>query len=435
MKLKMTTTALIAASMAFTPVSRAQADGGDVAAGVLLGVLGSAVVNDAKKKKKKKYYKSTSVPSATRAENRQVQTSLNYFGFPAGGADGVLGRKSRTAISSYQVYMGYPATGYLTDFERGFLINSYNRAMAGGAATTQMVAANPQGTRGLLLTYRDEMAGLTTPGVAPQATTTVVVTPQATVPQSTTTTVVAATAPAADAAPALPSFLGQETEVSLASHCNKVSLLTSSNGGFTTLASMSDPEFTLGEQFCLARTYAIATGEDLTAKVQGYTPAQIESQCEAFGPAMKEYVSALSIKPSEDVLRDVSGFVLKTGMSPAQLSGTAKICLSVGYRTDKMDVAIGSALMLVALGERVYGELPGHHLSLGFGASQRRDLAQAWYATAVDALNTGATPAFAPGQPERSALLQQASYGLTAPAGQPGAAAPTGLIPAFSVGD
>ena len=44
-----------------------------------------------------------------------------------------------------------------------------------------------------------------------------------------------------------------------------------------------------------------------------------------------------------------------------------------------MDVAIGSALLLTALGEQVYAELLGHHLMQGFGAAQRVDLAEDWY--------------------------------------------------------
>jgi len=408
-------TLVIAASLALSPATRVAADGGDVAAGVLLGVVGSAIVRDAQKKKTTSSSTKT-VSSATRTQNRQVQTSLNYFGFPAGTPDGVMGKNSRAAVSGYQTFMGYPVTGYLTEFERDFLLNSYNRAVAGGAATAQLIAANPQGARGLLLTYRDEMAGVQTATTAP------------------------ATAPAPAAAPvttaqpdtALPSFMGNTAQVSLASHCNKVSLLTSSNGGFTTLASMSDPEFALSEQFCLARTYAIAAGEDMATKVQGFTPDQIEAQCAAFGPAMQEHVAALSLKPAADVLRDVSGFVLQTGMSPTQLSGTAKICLSVGYRTDQLDVAIGSALLLVALGEHVYGELPGHHLSQGFGATQRMDLAVAWYDTAVTALEDGAEAVFAPGQPDRAQLLHKAAYGVGSGGGQ---TQQGGLLPAFAVSE
>ena len=173
---------------------------------------------------------------------------------------------------------------------------------------------------------------------------------------------------------------------------------------------MVDANFALNEQFCLARTYAIAQGEQLVAGVQGFSPQQIQAQCEGFGPAMKEHVAALSLKPVPAVMQDVSNFVLSSGLSPTQLTGTAKICLSVGYRIDNMDVAIGSGLLLAVLGEPVYGELMGHHLTQGFGTTRRTDLALAWYELGLGALDGGAIAVFAPGQPERNTLIRKAAY-------------------------
>lgn len=417
-----------AAALMTVPATRVAADGRDFAAGIVAGVVGSAVVRNANKQKRvvrQKTYvqkRAPAVPSYIRQERREIQTSLNYFGFPAGTPDGVLGRKSRAAVSSYQTHMGYPATGQLTDYEKSFLLQSYNRALAGGAITNQQIAASPTGPRGLLTTYRAEAAGVAPTAVAPASTTVVVAAPQ---PQplqpqvlggtTTTTTTITALAGAGAATlggSALPNFMGQTTAVSLASHCNQVSLLTSTNGGFMTADTMIDANFALNEQFCLARTYAIAEGEQLAAAIQGFTPDQIAQQCEGFGPALKEHVAALSLKPHTAVLQDVSAFVLQTGMSPAQLSGTAKICLSVGYRTDNMDVALGSALLLSVLGEQVYGELMGHHLAQGFGASKRTDLALAWYDMALTAVDNGAVSVFSPGQPERNALLRKAAFSL-----------------------
>ena len=51
------------------------------------------------------------IPSRQRYQNRQVQSALNYFGFPVGTPDGVLGSRSREAIAGYQAYLMYPATG------------------------------------------------------------------------------------------------------------------------------------------------------------------------------------------------------------------------------------------------------------------------------------------------------------------------------------
>ncbi|MEP3345340.1 MAG: peptidoglycan-binding domain-containing protein [Litoreibacter sp.] len=446
------TMACAATAMIAIPASRVAADGRDFAAGIVAGVVGSAVVRNAGKQKrvvKKRTYKKAkpqraAVPSYIRQERRDIQTSLNYFGFPAGTPDGVLGRNSRAAISNYQAHMGYAATGQLTDYEKNFLLQSYSRALSGGVATSQLIAASPTGPRGLLTRYRNEAAGVATP--TPQIpATTVVVAPQPQVLQpqvlgggtTTTTTTVTAVAGAGSAGSALseglPNFMGQTTAVSLASHCNQVSLLTSTNGGFMTTETMVDSNLALNEQFCLARTYAIAEGEQLSAKIQGFTPDQIARQCEGFGPALQEHVAATSLKPHTAVMQDVSGFVLSTGMSPVQLAGTAKICLSVGYRTDNMDVAIGSALLLTVLGEQVYSELLGHHLAQGFGVSKRSDLALPWYDQGLKAIENGATPVFAPGQPERNSLLRNASMSLANNTNAVPQVQPASALPIFKV--
>ncbi len=360
-----------------------------------------------------------------------MQTSLNYFGFPAGTPDGVLGGRSRGAISQYQAHLGYPPTGYLSEYEKNFLLSSYQRAMAGGPMTNQQIASNPMGSRGLLTIYRDEAAG-----VPPQAggTMAFAAPAPAPIPAPEAPVVEAAVEPAPPSAPTLPSFLGATGSRSLASHCNTVSLLTNTNGGFTTIQAMSDPNAVLNEQFCLARTYAIATGEDLASAVQGVSAAEIEGQCDSFGPVMKDHVAALSLKPRDAVLQDVSGFVLSTGMAPQQLAATSKICLSVGYRTDDMDVSVGSALILAALGERAYGELMGHHLSQGFGATARADLARDWYDMAVTALEAGQPAVFAPGQPERTSLIRAAALGGTGQAGTMTAPVqPASALPSFTV--
>jgi hypothetical protein len=216
--------------------------------------------------------------------------------------------------------------------------------------------------------------------------------------------------------------------------------LTNSNGGFVTNVAASDPGFVLEEQFCLARTYAIAEGEDMARRVSGVTTAQLEQQCGAFGPAMASQIGALATKPYDAVVQDVTNFAASTGMSPTQLAGTAKICLSVGYRTDNMDVAIGSALLLTAMGEPAYGELLGHHLTQGFGTTAKPDLAMAWYQTSFDAINNGATAVFVPGNPDRNALIQDAAYQLNNPGIQgfnftPGESVqPISTLPTFSLG-
>ncbi|NNE51583.1 MAG: peptidoglycan-binding protein [Sulfitobacter sp.] len=425
-------------SLAVIPAERVEADAGDFIAGAIIGGIVGANAKKQRSSNQRTYRKKTyrsALPSTQ--EGKNIQASLNYFGFNAGAVDGQLGRKTRNAVSQYQAYLGYPVTGQLSAFEQNLLISSYNRAQAGGYAVQQQVASNPDGTRGLLKTYRAEMAG-TTP--APQPPTTIVVAPQPQQTVTASTPLAGATGLASAVAPsdgALPNFLGGGSQASLASHCNTVSLITNTNGGFTTLTSMSDPNVALNEQFCLARTYAIANSEELVSQIQGFTPDQIAQQCAGFGPAMKDHVAALSLKSRDAVVADVSSFVLGSGMSPAQLAGTARICLGVGYRIDNMDVAVGSALLLYTLGEGVYGELMGHHLNAGFGTAKRPDMSKSWYEASLSAIDAGAPAVFAPGQPERTALIRAAATGTgvgmgSQPTIQP--AAGTGL-PTFSVSE
>ncbi len=308
MMFKRIATAGVAASLALGPVSPAFADGGDaIVGGIIGGIIGGAIVNESNKKKRTVVRKSTSsgMTTAQREANRETQVALNYFGYPVGTPDGVLGRNSRNGISEYQMTLGYPATGQLTEYERSHLVGSYHRAIAGGALTMQQAAANPMGMRGLLVTWRDEAMG-----IAPQGQMAVMpVVPEA--PAAEPTVEAAAPAPAT---PGLPTFLGAgAAEASLASHCNRVGLMATTTGGYTTVATMTDPMTALGEQFCLVRAFTIAEGEELAARVPGVTPDEIRAQCAGFGPAMQAQVAALSLEPADKVIGEVRGFALSTG--------------------------------------------------------------------------------------------------------------------------
>lgn len=425
MYFKSVATASLAAVIGLAPAEPVMADAGDAIAGALIGgILGHAIANDQNRRREQAQPqrhtpRSTrpSMSTAQRESNKEVQSALNYFGYNVGTVDGVLGQRSRSAVSQYQVLLGYPPTGQLTDYERTLLTTAYHRGVAGGPMVAQAVATHPQGMRGLLLMQRDEMAGIPSqPAGMPMAMTPVM--PMA--PAAAVVGTAAATAlpelpmpapvPAAEAAPQLPSFLGAGgTMVSLASHCNSVGLRTNANGGYTTSAAMTDAGFALDEQFCLARSFAISSSEELSRQVAGFTPQQIADQCQGYGPVLREQVAALSLEPRDTVLKQVSSFVLASGQSPAQLTGTARICLGVGYASDSMDVAIGSALLLTALGQKGYAELLGHHLAQGFGASPRPDLALDWYQMGLDAAQTGGA-VFGQGMPDRTEVIRKAAY-------------------------
>jgi peptidoglycan hydrolase-like protein with peptidoglycan-binding domain len=363
-----------------------RADAGDAIAGALVGgIIGHAIAKDQQRRKtyvapsrSSKSTRSSGISSAQRESNREVQTALNYFGYNVGTPDGAIGPRSRSAISSYQATLGYPPTGQLTEYEKTILVTAYHRAVAGGPQVMQVIGTHPMGTKGLLIVQRDEMAGVPSQPVVSTAGTMAVAPVAVEPPAAALPALVAEPAPELEApATALPVFGG--TLVSLSSHCNQVALKTSANGGYATLASMSDPSQALSEQFCLLRAAAIQQGEELSRGVAGVTPAQMAEQCQAYGPVLKDHVTAVSLQPASDVVAGVTQFIAQSGMSPAQLSGTSKICLGVGYAVDDPNVAIGSALVLTALGEAGYAAVPGHHLADGIGATRRPDLSMQWF--------------------------------------------------------
>ncbi|SMP00020.1 Putative peptidoglycan binding domain-containing protein [Thalassovita litoralis] len=537
-------TAVAAALIASSTAAPAFAD--NLGAAIVGGIIGGALMNEAaRNKQKKRTYSSAN--SVTRQQNRETQTALNYFGFPAGTPDGVMGSRSRSAVSQYQVYMGFPATGHLSQYERDFLVSSYSRAQIGGPQVIKAMQS-PQGSRGLLITWRDEAAGTRTAGYGSgyggmpmevsQAIDEIAASSDpsaeqlmqrsgfiqladlngdgkndyildtsvsgssfwcgashcsvmvfASTPQGYqrndfmargvtaasfachqgvcrmndsggATMVTQAPAPVNPMQPTMPQTvmtsgqapgqgMGQGAgaglsgikpfamagdapqQASLASHCSKVSLLTNSNGGFMKASNLSDPDLALSEQFCLTRTYAIGMGENMVSKVQGASQAQIDAQCDAFGPAAQPYVDMLGAQDAMTVKGEVQKFVLNSNMSIAQLANTAKICLYSGYRRDKMDVALGSALLMVGIGQAPYAELVGHHLSQGFGTAQSADRAQDWYNTALQSLESGSEAVFAPGQPERLAVIRAASAVLTG-GGIP-QASPASALPSFKM--
>ena len=443
-----TTIALIGA-LSVGSTEEVRADAGDFIGGAIVGgLIGHAITKDQQRKRTVTRTQTYRPRIPITEHGRQTQVALNYFGYQAGTVDGQIGPGTRRAIERYQISMGYPVNGRdFQPYQFDFLMDAYYWATNGGQAQTRL-SGQP-----LLAAYRQQVqTGFAS--VAPQPA------PLPVQPGQVTTVVVPAApatpVPAAPAAaPAVPTveanadasdegksslpnlFAGNTPTVSLANRCNAVMLQTSTNGGYTTLASMTDPAFTLSEQFCLARSYAIARGEELMQGIQGMTPQQISEQCNAFGDMLATQVDAISLRPAAEAEAEMRSFALSTGISPADLAATSRVCLATGYAQDNMTVALGAALMLVTLGEPAYGELLGHHLREGVGTATRNDLAMQWYEASVTALENGSTAVFMPSQSERPQLLR-ASMSLLGPDAKQGAlTAPAPVqkatLPTFSV--
>jgi peptidoglycan hydrolase-like protein with peptidoglycan-binding domain len=403
------TTASVVAALALVPAERAEADAAEFLGGALIGgIIGSAIANNNRNNTRTTTTRNVRPSIPATQQGRETQSALNYFGFNAGAVDGQIGNGTRAAIERYQRAMGYPVNGRdFSSYQFEYLMDAYYWGQNGGAQQTRL-AGQP-----LLFAYRDSREGRTLQAVAPQQqfapqppATTVIVNPQAQQPAP----VSPAPGVLASATPAVPNlFANSAPAASLANTCNGVMLQTSTNGGYVTTASLADPDFALREQFCIARTYAMARGEELMRSIAGLTQAQITEQCGQFAQLFSTQIDQASIMGQAQVLPQVANVAIGSGIPPADLTATARVCLSVGYAQDNMRMAVGSALALAAMGEPAYGELLGHHLRQGFGTTTRPDLAMQWYDASLTALEQGAQPAFMPGQPERAQLLRQAT--------------------------
>ncbi|RLK00635.1 peptidoglycan-binding domain-containing protein [Ruegeria conchae] len=390
----------IAISIAAIAPQNARADAGDFIGGAVVGGVAGYLIGKDQQKKKTQSSTATrtyrqGIPSTT--QGAQTQTALNYFGYNAGRVDGQVGRGTRSAIERYQASMGYPVNGHdFQPYQYDFLQQAYYWATSGGQAATQL-SGQP-----LLMEYRRQVQSGSSLAAAPQAPAQAipVIKPQDTEAAANTTETASASLPTL--------FSGGTGGPSLANRCSGVMLQTSTNGGYTTLSNMTDADFALSEQFCLARSYAMARGEDLMQDIQGLTPDQVSAQCASYGEMLAPQVDALSISSKTDAETQVRKMALDSGLSPADLAATSKVCLAMGYRQDNMDTAVGSALMLVAMGEPAYGELVGHHLREGFGVQERRDLAMQWYDASLSALDAGSQAVFLPSQTDRPQLLRAA---------------------------
>lgn len=338
---------------------------------------------------------------ATQA-GRQVQTALNYFGFDAGFVDGQVGPSTRNAVERYQAYQGYPVNGgSFPEPQAVHLISAYQWANNGGAAQTGLQR------QPLLTAYAQVLAG--GPQPTPGSNTTVIVNPA-------TTTIVPApgtggqiTTVAAPVGVNVPNlFAGASGAPMLSSRCDAVALQGQANGGMMTLGNLSNPSFALSEQFCTARASAVNQGHDLTQAITSLSYADITVQCEGFSMAVAAQTALIGTLAPQQVVGSAQGFAYTTGIPQAELAGTARVCLGVGYGADDMDMAMGSALLLVASGEPAYGELLGHHLREGFGLAANDGAAEAWFDISLTAVEAGAPAVFSPTDAGRLPLIRQA---------------------------
>lgn len=333
------------------------------------------------------------VDHAERRRNREVQTALNSFGFNPGNADGILGRKSRGAISGLQGYMGWTPTGYLDAYQRGVLVDAHARFRSGaGNYPPYSHAVARDGVRGFVKAvanpgYLDSVQ----PHVPPP-------------PQPRDQGPISGENP----------FPKAETLVSMTQHCEIVDLSTQTNGALQTAASMTDPAQALDELFCEGHSYAQAEAHGLLAKARA-TEDSLMQDCAAIRDAIAPEVADLLAQGPQAATAHMAQRTASLGLKdPDTVSGYGKLCLGLGYRGDDADMALASALILLGAGKTPYAEIIAHHMRSGFGTDPSPESATHWYAAAFGALANGAMPEIAPSRSaERHAVAEVALSGET----------------------
>ena len=405
MKKHLTSSAMIlalTAAGATLPMNRAAANG-HAGAAILGAIIGGALVAGANNNRRNNNTHSTA-SSAQRTENRAVQTALNYFDFPAGTPDGVFGRRTRTAVSSYQAFMNFPVTGELTQYQKDFLLNSHQRAELGGAETSRIILTDPNGSRALLISFMEQQGGGNT-GLGQGNT-------------------LQANNPAND--------FGSGGSTAQTSPAGLPVFVTSQEASMNELCISGIQPNSVEAQFCNLRAYAIDEGDRLAASVQGTTRADIQAQCEAFAPTLDPYVSTVSLADAGAAKSELQSWVSGSGSSVASLEGIAKVCLGVGYTTDNSAVALASIMTLVGTGQAGYEELLAYHLALGFGfeGKENIDRGAQWLENASLAFASGQESITGESGAMRATMAVSLANSLR---GLPPVAptAPGGVVPAF----
>ena len=413
---------LMASSLILLPAQRVQASD---AAKILGGlIVGGIIVNEVNKNNKRKQAQQaaprTSTSSAQREQNRQMQTALNYFGYNVGAADGSVGRNTRNGIARYQADMGFPSDGGIEPFERDFLMNSYQRALSSSHVAPYNNILATQGQAGLLRTYRNEQLGIATPQVA----TAPVPTP-APVTAPTGIKTVPSRANTGTSTGALPEFTYGQVDKSVNEFCNEISVLTAANGGITTSARITDAEFALNEQFCLARTHAMAESSQIEATIPNMTSPEIEAQCKGLAQVIAPQMENLSTDRPDTIIADTSLFLQESGQPLDQLISGGKVCIGVGYRSDDANMALASAVLLAAGGQLGYSEMISHQMREGLGTAQvSAQKAGEWMTLALGAMRGGGATVLGQSA-DRAAVLNAAMQG----GGQAGGAAALPVFP------
>ena len=401
MKRTKTISAALTAAMLMTSGTAQASDAGKIAVGAIaaLGIYSILKNKNSQAQAAPSPRPQPAAPQNTynpaREENRRVQSALNGVGFNAGGADGIVGPQTRAAMSEYQAHMGYPVTGKLNDYERQQLLSSHQQIKSGEAAARFPEVNRREGPQGLVKALQD-------PGYADG------------VSQEQEPRLADYPSSGEDDDLVLPSALANQAPIkvstsSMAEYCELTRGITQTNAGHMQAGNITNADQALSEQFCDARSYAITQGNGLLNELDGKN-AEFTDFCSKAAVRLAPAIAEIPTGDTKAVAiraQQIMEPIFQSDMSAAATAG--QICLGIGYRQDNAEIALGAATMMLASGQMPYNELFGHHTRWGFGTAESNEASQAWYLSAISAMEQGAEPAFWPSKSgQRNAVIKAA---------------------------
>lgn len=387
--------AAVIAGLSLTPVETAQADSGDFIAGIAAGVVGAAIIGSSKKKKrgKKRYYKKKYSNPSVRGD-ANIQRALNAFGFDAGTPDGLFGKRTRAAISRYQLRRGDEASGYLTATQRAELLQAYARLGAANSGTVFAPVQPAPGTADPDNPFGSNGTTVATSPTTPTANTAVgsnasMAAFLSTLGSTTGTTTVAYSSEKAEPGAQAPAEASdQPLVVQLCDHPSVAQVAeVELRGGAENATNV------FAQSFCTARSYALAGSAQLVGQSASFDPVGARSGCASYAQQQEPTLTPLYAQPAATVATDLaSRMVIGTPEQTAQIADNFAVCLGLAQADGDMEQALSYATLLVGVGQGAYGELIAEHMALGLGIPQNTERAADWLTWTAAALDDGADP-------------------------------------------
>ena len=273
--------------------------------------------------------------AAQRRANATVQTALNYFGFNVGTVDGILGQKSREAISAYQTFLDIPVSGRLSSDDRAFLLSAYEQISNAEDEVKLQISLNLVTVQDLLkVLYQGE--------------------------------------PLVEEPPEVVATVGPRSMRTLCVNIQAAGPLDLVKG-----------------QYCNLRQLAVEQGDFLLeTALHAQSLEPIAGECQRLTLDLKPQFEQILTDSGEPLIEIMMAWNESADIPHDKLVRLSETCLGVAYQHDDSEAALAALMVLSGLERSIYIEMLGYHAAFGLGFEGVSDFAHAatWLEAALSRL-------------------------------------------------